>query len=136
MSEPVAQTLETPKDLGTDSAAEARRWKLEIKLADKRESAWRKKAKDIYRIYAPSLRVVSSAQPTQPTPGSSPSTYTNTTGGPITVYVAGGTVSSITIARQGTAMTTGMTSGAFRLQQNDSIVVTHSSTPTFTVMPD
>jgi len=53
MSDPVAQTLERPEDLGTDSAAEARRWKLEIKLADKRESAWRKKAKDIYRIYAP-----------------------------------------------------------------------------------
>lgn len=88
------------------------------------------------RVYAPSLRVVSQAQPTQPTIGSSPATYTNTTGAPITVYVAGGTVSAITIARQGTALTTGATSGAFRLAQSDSIVVTYTVAPTLTVVPD
>lgn len=88
------------------------------------------------RCYAPSLRVVSQAQPTQPAIGASPATYTNTTGAPIMIYVAGGTVSAITIARQGAALTTGFTSGAFRLAQNDSIVVTYSSAPTLTVVPD
>lgn len=88
------------------------------------------------RCYAPSLRVVSQAQPTQPTISASPATYTNTTGAPIMVYVAGGTVSAITIARQGSALTTGFTSGAFRLAQNDSIVVTYTVAPTLTVVPD
>lgn len=88
------------------------------------------------RVYAPSLRVISQAQPTQPAIGASPATYTNTTGAPVMVYVAGGTVSAITIARQGTALTTGFTSGAFRLAQNDSIVVTYTVAPTLTVVPD
>lgn len=89
------------------------------------------------RVYAPSLRVVSSGvQPTQPTAGASPYTYTNTTGAPMTVYVAGGTVSAITIARQGTALTTGFTSGAFRLAQNDSVTVTYTVIPTITVVPE
>jgi len=88
------------------------------------------------RCYAPSLRVVSQAQPTQPSPGGSPYTYTNTTGAPVMVYVFGGTVSSITIARQGTALTTGATSGSFRLAQSDSVVVTYTVAPTVTVMQD
>lgn len=90
------------------------------------------------RVYAPSLRVVSSggAQPTQPTAGASPYTYTNTTSAPMNVYIAGGTVSSITIARQGAALTTGLTAGMFRLAQNDSITVTYTVIPTVTVMPD
>lgn len=89
------------------------------------------------RCYAPSLRVVSTAaQPTQPTAGASPYTYTNTTGAPVNIYIAGGTVSAITIARQGTAFTTGLTSGMFRLAQNDSITVTYTVIPTVTVMPD
>lgn len=53
MTDPNANTLEKPSDLGRSLEAEARRWKLELKLADKRESAWRKKANDIYKLYTP-----------------------------------------------------------------------------------
>lgn len=48
-----ANTLERPEDLGNTPEAVARRWKLELKLADKRESSWRKKAAEIYRLYTP-----------------------------------------------------------------------------------
>lgn len=94
------------------------------------------------RVYAPSLRVVSAGgnQPASVTAGASPYTYTNTTGTPICVYVApgsGGTISAITIARQGTALTTGLTSGMFRLAQNDAIAVTWATTAaTLIVVPD
>ncbi len=90
------------------------------------------------RVYAPTLRVVSAGgyQPTQPAAGASPYTYTNTTGTPVMLYVAGGTVSAITIARQGTALTTGFTSGAFRLAQNDSVTITYTVAPTLTLVPD
>lgn len=90
------------------------------------------------RVYAPSLRVVSvgGAQPTQPAAGASPYTYTNTTGSPVTLYVAGGTVSAISIARQGTALVTGFTAGAFRLSQNDSVTITYTVAPTLTLVPE
>jgi hypothetical protein len=88
------------------------------------------------RVYAPSLRIVSAGlQPTQPAAGASPYTYTNTTGAPAMLYVAGGTVSAITLARQGTALTTGFTAGAFYLAQNDSVVITYTVAPTLTVQP-
>ena len=90
------------------------------------------------RVYAPSLRVVSAGggQPSQPAAGASPYTYTNNTGTPVMLYVAGGTVSSITIARQGAALTTGFTAGAFRLAQNDSVTITYTVAPTLTLVPD
>ena len=47
MTDPNANTLERAEDLGSTPEAIARRWKLEIKLADKREGAWRKKALEI-----------------------------------------------------------------------------------------
>lgn len=53
MSDEQANSLERANDLGTSSQAIARRWKLELKLADKRELNWRKKAKEVYSIYAP-----------------------------------------------------------------------------------
>jgi len=53
MSEAQINSMETAADFGTTPEAVARRWKLELKLADKRESAWRQKAMDIYRQYAP-----------------------------------------------------------------------------------
>lgn len=87
------------------------------------------------RMYAPSLRVVSSPQPSQPTIGASPATYSNTTGAPVMLYVAGGTVSAITLARQGAALTTGATSGAFQLSQGDSVTITYTVAPTLTVQP-
>lgn len=53
MTDSNANSLEKPSDLGKSPEAIARRWKLELKLADKRESAWRKKAADIYKLYTP-----------------------------------------------------------------------------------
>jgi hypothetical protein len=48
-----ANSLVSPKDLGKSPQAIARRWKLELKLADKREANWRKKVVDIYKTYTP-----------------------------------------------------------------------------------
>lgn len=53
MAEPNAETLEKASDLGESPEAVARRWKLELKLADKREQEWRKRAGDIYKTYTP-----------------------------------------------------------------------------------
>jgi len=50
---PTANSLEKPSDLGKKPEAIARRWKLELKLAAKRESAWIKKSADIYKLYTP-----------------------------------------------------------------------------------
>jgi hypothetical protein len=87
------------------------------------------------RVYAPSLRVVStSIQPSQAAAGASPYTYTNTTGSPIAVYVSGGTVTAIDIKRNGAGVTTGLTAGSFVLAQNDAITVTHTGAPTVTFM--
>lgn len=48
-----AGSLERKEDLGSTPSAIARRWKLELKLAEKRESAWRKKGAEIYKTYTP-----------------------------------------------------------------------------------
>lgn len=48
-----AGSLEYADDLGKSPQAVARRWKLELKLADKRESGWRKKVAEIYKLYTP-----------------------------------------------------------------------------------
>lgn len=53
MTDPNANSLERAQDLGQSPEAVARRWKLELKLADKREKEWRKKASDIYKRYTP-----------------------------------------------------------------------------------
>lgn len=60
MSEPQSNQLETEDDLGKSPEAKARRWKLELKLAGKRESKWREKVKDIYKTYAPELSATNS----------------------------------------------------------------------------
>lgn len=46
-----ANSLERPDDLGKTPRAIARRWKLEIKLADKREKKWREKARQAIGLY-------------------------------------------------------------------------------------
>lgn len=46
-------SIEKESDLGRSPQSEARRWKLELKLAGKRESDWRRKVKTIYDIYCP-----------------------------------------------------------------------------------
>lgn len=43
--------IEDQKDFGKSPEAEVRRWLLELKQADKRESAWRKTGKEIYKRY-------------------------------------------------------------------------------------
>ena len=54
MADPNANTLEKPDDLGKSPRAVADRWKLELKLSDKREEEWRKIGSAIYRQYTPS----------------------------------------------------------------------------------
>ena len=53
MTDPNANSLERAQDLGQSPEAVACRWKLELKLADKREKEWRKKASDVYKRYTP-----------------------------------------------------------------------------------
>lgn len=60
MSEVEASSLERADDLGKSPEAVAKRWKLELKLADKREAAWRKKAADTYRLYTPETAATNS----------------------------------------------------------------------------
>ena len=94
------------------------------------------------RVYAPTLRCVNEggAQPTTVTASASPYTYQNTSGSTQTVYVApgaGGTISKLEIARQGTLFDTLLTSGPVRLAQNDSVKVTWATTAAnLTVLPD
>ena len=59
------------------------------------------------------------------TPGASPYTYTAGCS-PETVYVSGGTVSSITKG----GLNFGLTSGPFNLEPGESIVVTYTVVPT------
>lgn len=63
------------------------------------------------------------------TVGASPFTYTNNFGDTITVIIAGGTVSSVTMT--GLAIVTA-TNTSIAIPQGQSIVVTYSSTPTMT----
>ncbi len=48
-----SEKLEKPSDIGKDPQAIARRWKIELSLADKREKEWRNTAKEIYKLYTP-----------------------------------------------------------------------------------
>lgn len=74
------------------------------------------------------------AQPAQSVaPTSSPFTYTAGFDG--TIVVTGGTVSAISIIRQGTSVATGITTGLFPLSRLDSLQVTYSAAPTMTFLP-
>ena len=46
-----AGALEKPEDTGKDDAGVVRRWLLELKLADKRESVWREKGDKVLKRY-------------------------------------------------------------------------------------
>ncbi len=50
----------------------------------------------------------------------------NTSGAPVTVYVSGGTVTVIKVG----GVTTGLTSGSFRLRRNALLNITYSVAPT------
>ena len=91
------------------------------------------------RVYGPALRVVSTAQVAAITPGASPYTYTLTEQVGVNdadVIVGGGTVSAIAVGRGGgTGVTTGLTSGTFRLARGDFLTVTYTVAPTMTLVP-
>lgn len=55
-----ASSIEKEEDLGRSPESIVRRWKLELKLASKREYNWRKKAADIYKLYTPETSATSS----------------------------------------------------------------------------
>ncbi len=70
------------------------------------------------------------------TPGASPYTYQNLDGYQELVTVSGGTVSAIDISNDNSTFTvTGLTSGAFVLENAASLKVTYSSTPTMKKNP-
>jgi len=72
-----------------------------------------------------------SSQPTLPASGVS---WTNTYGVPLDIFISGGVVSAINIAKTGgTPAATGLTSGHFRLQPGSIISITYSSAPAWYV---
>jgi len=64
-----------------------------------------------------------------PAPGGSPYTYTNNTGGWVSIIISGGTVSQIDFKRDSYDFTTGLTAGMFELSPSDGLEVTYSSVP-------
>lgn len=67
------------------------------------------------------------------TPTGSPFTYTAPFGG--SVAVTGGTVSAISVSRQGTSVSTGVTVGLIPVARFDQVVVTYTGAPTMTFIP-
>ena len=51
MIEDSGSALETPEDAGPGERGVVKRWELELRLADKRESEWRKKGEKVYQRY-------------------------------------------------------------------------------------
>lgn len=52
-TEPVSNVYEDKNDLGKSPQSVARRWKLELSLANRREEHWRECVKKVYRQYTP-----------------------------------------------------------------------------------
>lgn len=74
------------------------------------------------------------AQPAQSVAiGASPFSYTAAFDG--TMFVTGGTVSAISLTRQGTSVATGITTGLFPLSRLDILQVTYSGLPVMTFLP-
>jgi len=65
--------------------------------------------------------------------GGSPFTYTASFTG--LAVITGGTVSLISLVRQGTTVATGLTTGLFPLSRLDQLVITHTGAPTMTFLP-
>lgn len=55
--------------------------------------------------------------------------------GPGTAFIAGGTVSAVSVTRNGTAVPTGMTGGAVPLSAGDVLTVTWSAAPVVNFVP-
>lgn len=66
-------------------------------------------------------------------PTGSPFTYTAPFAG--TVVVTGGSVSGISVVRQGTPVATGITAGLIPVSRYDQVQVTYGSAPTMTFIP-
>ncbi len=75
------------------------------------------------------------AQPAQSvTVGASPFTYTALFSG--CAFVSGGTVSSISVIRQGSSFSAGATSGPIPLRRLDQLQITYSAAPAVVFFPD
>ena len=84
---------------------------------------------------ASSKTMASTAAPTGVTPTGSPYVYQNTTTGPQTVMVSGGTVSLIEYSRDGTTyFPAGLIAGSVTLNPNDRIRLTYLVAPTVTAI--
>lgn len=77
--------------------------------------------------------ILTTIQPAVPASGTS---YLNNLGIPVTVYVAGGTVTAISAGSAALFGATGMTSGPIRLMPGDYISITYSVAPTWVWMGD
>ncbi|QVN22008.1 glycosyl hydrolase family 28-related protein [Burkholderia pyrrocinia] len=74
--------------------------------------------------------------PVAQTVGASPWTFANNNLSAISMSVAGGTVSSISVSRNGQqAYATGLTNGMVDLKPGDAMTVTYSAAPTVTMIP-
>lgn len=74
--------------------------------------------------------------PVTQTVGSSPWTFTNGNLSAVSMSVAGGTVSAISVSRNGqTAYASGLTVRMIDLKPGDPMTVTYSSVPTVTMIP-
>lgn len=74
--------------------------------------------------------------PAAQTVGPSPWTFANSNLSGVSMSVAGGTVSSVTVSRNGqAAYATGLTNGLIDLRPGDAMTVTYSVAPTVTMIP-
>ncbi|MBZ5788946.1 right-handed parallel beta-helix repeat-containing protein [Burkholderia contaminans] len=74
--------------------------------------------------------------PVVETVGASPWTFTNSNLSAVSMSIAGGTVSSISVSRNGqAAYATGLTNGMIDLKPGDAMTVTYTTVPTVTMIP-
>ena len=77
--------------------------------------------------------VQKAAPPVAAAPDGSPFSFT--AGALGTVFIAGGTVSQITLTRYGTVVPTGATSGGISVANGDVVTVTYSGPPSINFVP-
>lgn len=74
--------------------------------------------------------------PVVETVGASPWTFANSNLSAVSMSVAGGTVTSISVSRNGqTAFATGLTNGMIDLKPGDAMTISYSAAPTVTMIP-
>jgi hypothetical protein len=77
---------------------------------------------------------LSLAAVTNPSVGASPATYTNTSSGMQQVVVVGGTLTVVTVTRNGTGASAGVVTDIVMLNPTDSLTITYSVAPTLSVI--